>query len=143
MNFHRIIKLSFFLIIILCYNSIFCQISIIVNKSVPVKFLYKEKIIDIYTLNTQNWDNGTKIVVIDYKGENDTKSRFYDYLDFSFNKIQKVWLRKQFSGAGMPPQTYYDYRQVIEKVASTPGAISYIPSGMVTKEVNVVAQFGN
>jgi ABC-type phosphate transport system substrate-binding protein len=103
--------------------------------------LNKEKIIDIYTLNSQNWDDGSRIIVFDYKGEDDTKTKFYNNLDFTFAKMQKEWLRKQFSGAGMPPQTFRDYKEIVDKVSITPGAVAYVPSRYVTKDIAVVATF--
>jgi ABC-type phosphate transport system substrate-binding protein len=139
----RISKYILFVLLVFIQYSSYAQISVIVNKNIRIKSLSKEKIIDIYSLNTQNWDDGTKISIFDYKGENDVKSRFFDYLGISFAKMQKIWLRKQFSGAGLPPQTFRDFKEIVAKVGSTPGAIAYVPSGSVTKDVLVVITIEN
>ena len=134
----------FLIVLILFINSLaLSQIAIITNKSVTNRTLSRENVIDIYSLNSQNWSDGTKIIVTDYKGDSETKNKFYGFLDFPFAKMQKLWLKKQFSGAGMPPQSYHSAKEIIEKVISTPGAIGYIPSSLATKEVNVVLVFSN
>jgi ABC-type phosphate transport system substrate-binding protein len=138
-----IYKYILFILLILLQYSAHAQISVIVNKNSGIKSLSKEKIIDIYSLNTQNWDDGTRISVIDFKGDNEVKTRFFDYLGISFSKMQKLWLRKQFSGAGLPPQTFRDYKEIIAKVSSTPGAIAYVPSHLVTKDVTIVVTIEN
>ena len=115
------------------------KISIIVNKDVPDKELDKGQILDIYTLNTNYWSDGSRIALIDYNGMNTTKQKYYDYLGISYSKIQKIWLRKQFSGKAQPPITYRTEKEVVDIVAETSGAIGYVSSKKVSSKVRVIA----
>lgn len=115
------------------------KICIIVNKSVDIELLDKGQILDIYTLNTRHWEDGSKITLIDYNGYNRTKKRYYKYLGISYSKIQKIWLRKQFSGKAKPPITYKTEKEVVDIVASTTGAIGYVSASKVSNDVKIIA----
>lgn len=121
----------------LCAQS---QIAIIANKSVKEGSISKSTLIDIFTLNKSFWSNGSKITVVDLRGESSMKERFYDFLGFSYSEIQKLWLKRQFSGKSMPPIACRTEKEIVEKVASTPGAIGYVSLKNATKEVTILAK---
>ena len=52
--------------------------------------------------------------------------------------MQRIWLRKQFSGRALPPQTVYSEEEILERVASVPGAIGYLAADKVTDRVRVL-----
>ncbi len=115
------------------------KIYIIVNKNVPEKKIEKESAIDIFTLNRQHWSDGTKIVPVDYKGNNELKTKYYEYLGISYQNMQKIWLKKQFSGKATPPATYKSEEEIIDEVGSTPGAVGYVSTSKLNKDVRIVA----
>lgn len=117
------------------------KVAIIANKSLSEEAFNKSKLVDIFTLNKQVWDSGIKVLICEQKGDNTVKDLFYDYLGFNYSEIQKIWIKKQFSGKAMPPKSYVSDSEVLKKVASTPGAIGYIPYEMVTKDVIVIKTF--
>lgn len=116
------------------------QIAIIANKSVKEGSISKSTLIDIFTLNKSFWSNGSKITVVDLRGESQMKEGFYDFLGFSYSEIQKIWLKRQFSGKSMPPIACKSEREIVEKVASTPGAIGYVSLKNASKEVRILAK---
>ncbi len=118
--------------------SLRAQVAIIVNKSVKITSLEPQIVADIFTLNVQKWDNGLRICVFDWKGINRIKENFYKYLDITPDDMKKIWLKKQFSGKGLPPYACESEADVIERVASTPGAISYV-STTAARSSNKVA----
>ena len=118
--------------------SAYSQIAIIGNKSLAKEDFSRTKLIDVFTLNKQTWDNGSKVVIFDYKGSNSSKSNFYSWLGFSESEIQKIWLKKQFSGKGIPPKTLNSTKDIIHNVASVRGAIAYVPYSEVTDDVVVI-----
>lgn len=129
----------FILLILITIAPLKSQIAIIANKSVPKQSLYSERILDIYSLNVQFWNNGTKIKVFDLKASNPIKERFFSKLGSSAVDIKKIWLKKQFSGKAMPPEALESEDEMLKRVAETPGAIGFINMSKVTKEVQVLA----
>jgi ABC-type phosphate transport system substrate-binding protein len=115
------------------------QVAVITHKSTSVTALDNDKLLDIYTLNTKNWSDGGKIMLLEIKGDSPAKARFYGALGTSFSEMQKLWLKKQFSGKGLPPTALASEQEIIEKVAATPGSIGYVSAENVGKNVKVIA----
>lgn len=125
-------------VLLLCSVVAKAQIAVIVNKSVPVSSLTSSKLLDIYSLSTKDW-GGAKIVVIDRKNDDDTKSKFYGYMGKPAAEMKKIWMRVQLAGEGKAPEALSSDDEVVKKVASTPGAIGYVSADKVTGDVKVVA----
>ncbi len=115
------------------------KIAIIVHKSVKDKVFDKNIISDIYTLNKQFWEDGSKVVVVDRKGEDKLKEEFYKRLNLSVSKLQRIWIRKQFSGKGQAPKTYKTQKEILSIIESTPGAIGYVSSDSTSDNVRIIA----
>ena len=105
------------------------QVVVIANKSVPVTSIVSRELIDIYTLNIQRWEDGTRITVYDIKGGGRVKEAFYGFLEIKPEAMKRVWIGKQFSGKAMPPQTEESEQEIVDHVARTPGAIAYVSTG--------------
>jgi ABC-type phosphate transport system substrate-binding protein len=136
-------KLKYILLItilILFETSIKAQVVIIANKSVSANSLSKSKVADIYSLNIKNWDNGEKIILFDLKGNSGTKEKFYSFIGKSNSDMKSLWMRAQLTGAGFAPATLISEEEVLNKVASTPGAIGYVSPKVVTGSVKVLAK---
>jgi hypothetical protein len=102
------------------------QVVLIAHKSTPAATLDNSSILDIFTLNTKSWSDGGKITLLEIKGDSPAKTKFYAALGTSFVEMQRLWLKKQFSGKGLPPTGIGSEQELIEKVASTPGAVGYV-----------------
>jgi ABC-type phosphate transport system substrate-binding protein len=118
------------------------QVVVITNKDVPAESLEPRDILDIYTLNIQRWDDGTRITVFDIKGGSRIKDAFYQYLDMNPETIKRVWIAKQFSGKAMPPQTEASEQAIVDHVASTPGAIAYVSPATIKgrTDIKIIAE---
>ena len=114
------------------------QVAIIAHKSVSSPAQEISALADIFTLNTKNWSDGTKITVVDYKNDTPSRTKFYAALGMSAGEMQKVWLRKQFSGKATPPILLSSEDDVLVRVAATPGAIAYISADKVNSTVKVL-----
>ncbi len=136
------------MLIIACVLSIFtlhhnaqAQVAVIAHKSTPIGAIDNDKLLDIFTLNTKNWSDGAKIMLLEIKGDSPSKSRFYAALGTSFQDMQRLWLKKQFAGKGLPPTALSSEDEIIQKVASTPGAIAYVSADKAPKDVKILATF--
>ncbi|MCU0425122.1 MAG: substrate-binding domain-containing protein [Candidatus Kapabacteria bacterium] len=124
-----------------CSQRIFAQVVVIAHKSSPVATLDNDKLLDIFTLNTKNWSDGGKITLLEIKGDSPAKAKFYAALGTSFGEMQKLWLKKQFAGKGLPPTALASEDEIIQRVANTPGAIGYISADKAPKDVKIIAKF--
>lgn len=137
----KLIILLLFSLSLLSYaNAEEDKLAVIANKNIGDFKLTQDQITDIYTLNKQHWNDGTKITVFDYKGNTKSKYKFYNYIGVPHSSIQRIWLRKQFSGKAMPPKTFRTSKEIIDEVKSTPGAIGYVPLSDVTKDVKILTK---
>ncbi len=118
------------------------QVVVITNREVPADSLQARDLLDIYTLNIQRWDDGTRITVFDIKGGSKVKDAFYRYLDMKPETMKRVWISKQFSGKGMPPQTDASEQAIVDYVARTPGAIAYVSPAIIRgrTDVKIIAE---
>jgi len=72
------------------------KVAVIVHESVKSDELSSQQLLDIYTLNAQNWSDGKKIYVTDFKGDSEIRTKFYNYMSINKNDMKRIWLRKKF-----------------------------------------------
>ncbi len=125
-----------FLFAIVTYSN--AQVAVIANKSVTETEITKAKLIEVFTLSTNKWKNGDKIVVFDLKTEGKVRSDFYSYLGKSPDDLKKIWMRAQLTGEGTAPKSLGSEYEVLEKVASTNGAIGFVALDKVNSSVKIL-----
>ncbi len=113
------------------------QTAVIVNKSVSESSLDAGTVKNIYSLSQTKWSDGSKITVV--ANEDGSEEAFYSALGSSKSKMKKTWLKAKLTGEGTPPESESSAASVVAKVASTPGAIGFVPQSAVTDAVKVVA----
>jgi ABC-type phosphate transport system substrate-binding protein len=111
------------------------EVAVIAHPSVPASGITKAQLLDLYTGDIKEWDNGEPIVLIDLKPKTDIKLAFYDFLGKSASRMKSIWMRNMLTGEGKPPEAMSSQEDLLQKVASTPGAIGYIDNKLVTGDV--------
>ncbi len=101
----------------------------------PASGITKAQLLDLYTGDIKEWDNGEPIILIDLKPKTDIKLMFYDFLGKSASRMKSIWMRNMLTGEGKPPEAMGSQEDLLQKVASTPGAIGYIDNNLVTGDV--------
>ena len=114
------------------------QVSVIVNKSVGQSSISATLLTNIYSLTLTKWADGSKIVVLD--NTSDAKTDFYSSLGKDQLSLKKEWLKKQLTGEAKAPETLGSDSDVVNKVASTPGAVGFVKSSSVTPNVKVLLE---
>lgn len=114
------------------------QVAVIAHKDVPSDTIKKSELLDFYTGDIKTWSNATPVIVFDLKPKGKIKDLFYNFLGKSSSRMKSVWLKKMLSGEGDPPQALQSQEDLLEKVASTPGAVSYIEQTKVSNQVKVL-----
>jgi ABC-type phosphate transport system substrate-binding protein len=112
------------------------QIAVVVHPSTPVTELTSNALLDIYSLEQVRWSDGTRIVALTLES---SAEEFYGAIGRSYGDLRKIWLRRQLSGEGQPPEIVRDAATVLKRVAAAPGVIGFVPAASVDTTVRVVA----
>ena len=133
----KIVMVIIFFILI-CTVRASGQVVVIANKSVPVNTLEKTDLLDFYTGDVRKWSDEQQVVVLDLKSKSEVKEIFYKFIGKSSSRMKSVWLKKMLLGEGDPPVSMNSEEDLLNKVASTPGAIGYISQATVSEEVKIL-----
>ncbi|MBD3290142.1 hypothetical protein GF337_15150 [candidate division KSB1 bacterium] len=117
------------------------EIAVVVNDSLNIKEIDHDKLLDIYMLNIQKWEDGQKIILCDLKNEIELKKQFYKHLGKKSYEFRKIWIRAQLTGEGDVPATFSTEQAMIKKIESTPGAIGYMSAENVPGSAQVIYRF--
>lgn len=113
------------------------QIVVIVHPTVPGVTIDRETLADIYMLTMTKWDDDTPIRVFALKKGTVGTETFYASLGLNTLTLNKQWMRKQLTGEGRAPALLSE-EDIVEHVASTPGAIGFVDVSHVTGNVKIL-----
>ncbi len=116
----------------------FSQVAVIAHKSVPMDTIKKSELLDFYTGDIKKWNAAQAVVRLDLKARSDTKKAFYKFLGKSPSRMKSIWLKKMLSGEGDPPLSMHSEDALLQKVASTPGAIGFVSQRRATGDVKTL-----
>lgn len=95
-----------------------------------------------YLGKLKSFENGESVEPVDYDSKGDIKTAFTKtFLKKSPSQIKAYWAKLVFTGKGTPPNALSSSSDIKEFVASTPGAIAYLPLADVDDSVKVVMEF--
>lgn len=111
-------------------NSIFAcdhSFAVIVNSSVDVTSVDKDKLKQIYLGNTLNWGTGSKIMT-SRLSEKDCSVEIFvkEIMEVSIFEYISFWRKKLFSGRAIPPRVFETTNEVIQFVSSQTHSIGII-----------------
>lgn len=135
MKFNKIYMMALVLILSACS---YAQVAVIANKSVADGSVSTSKVADIYSLRAKTWSNGQAVVLFTYKSDNNVTGPFFSALGKSSSDMKKAWMKIQLTGEGQAPEALGSEEEIINKVASTPGAIGFVSAGKVNDKVKVI-----
>ncbi len=133
--------LAAMLLVVLATGTAQAQIAIIANPSVGETSASRGMITDIYSLSMTMWSDRTSIVVVDFRSDVPAKKRFYTEIGKNPAELRKAWMRVVLSGDAKAPEIAESEDEVLQKVASTRGAIGYVSASKVNSSVKVLARF--
>lgn len=111
------------------------EVAVIANPSVPAHSIDKSRLLDLYSGDIKEWENGDPIVLVDLKPTADVKDAFYGFLGKSASRMKSIWMKNMLTGEGRPPEAVASQEELLRKVAATPGAIGYVDRNLVTSDV--------
>ena len=134
----RMRLLGFWLLVVNCLGAQ-AQVAVIAHKSVPINTASAATVLEIYSLGVKQWSNESTVVVVNLKGSGNTVATFYKFIGTPVLEMKKLWMRMQLSGEAKAPISMNTEEEVVEKVASTRGAVGFVSADRVTTEVKVIA----
>jgi len=137
-NKMKIVKYYIITILLLTSINAYAQVAVIANKSVSESSISASKAAEIYLLKAKTWSNGKAIVTTTLKSDNSTSKKFFGSMGKSLMEMNKAWMKIQLTGEGQAPVGCGSEEEILEKVASTPGAIGYISTDKVNDKVKVL-----
>ncbi|MFT7696453.1 MAG: hypothetical protein ACI8P2_005089, partial [Candidatus Latescibacterota bacterium] len=115
------------------------QVAVIAHLDAPADTLANTRLLDFYTGDVQTWNGEMAVVFFDLKPRNKVKKTFYHFLGKSPSRMKSIWMKRMLAGEGEPPQALSSSREMLEKVATTPGAIGFAHRDSVHGPVKVLA----
>jgi ABC-type phosphate transport system substrate-binding protein len=112
---------------------------IVVHPSVSEKTLTKGTLRAIFGMRVHEWPDGSPIRVFVMPDGAPLHIAFSkEKLNVFPYQLRSAWDRLVFSGTGQAPETVNSLEEMQAKVASTPGAIGYLPKSKIGGKVNVL-----
>ena len=116
---------------------------VVVNKANPVETLTLVEVRRIFMKQSRMWSHAEPMVPVDWDSTNYLRGVFSrQVMDRTVREMADYWVQQSMTQGITPPSTQRSARAVLRFVASVPGAISYVPPGLVDDTVNVVKVSG-
>ena len=147
-NFKNSVR-SIFIQALTFYSLVFCLESqaaigggyqIIAHPSVGTAGLSLEEVKQIMLTNQTTWKDGKKVAIVALSPDSSEADGIAgDFMGMTGTQAKKFWLTKVFNGV-LPslPATVDTPEELVEKVASTPGAIAILPKGVPVGRAKVL-----
>lgn len=114
------------------------EIKVVVNPSVQQEELSKNALRAIFGMRLRTWPNDEPIRVFIIDRHSPIHTKFAKKkLDIFPHQLQRAWDRLVFSGIGQAPSKVSSAEEMRAMIATTPGAIGYLPKEMVNENVRV------
>jgi len=95
----------------------------------------------IFAMRTPHWPNGLPIQVFVLDDQAPIHISFCKHLLGMFPyQLRRVWDRQVFSGTGIAPITVKTEQEMINRVATTQGAIGYIMPENMTSSIKSIGE---
>ncbi len=114
-------------------------VELAVNPSVPQTRLDPSKVRAIFNMRLLWWPDGTPIRVFVLKDRDPLHREFSKhFLQVFPHQLRRSWDRRVFSGVGQAPQQVKDVEEMRQQLATTPGAIGYLPKDRIDDSVRKI-----
>lgn len=114
------------------------DVAVVAHKNVPESNLSSSRLLDFYTGDIKSWSNGDPVVVFDLKEKGPTRDSFYSWLGKSPTRMKSIWMKKLLSGEGDPPEALDTEEEIVERVATTPGAVGFVRISLASEQVTTL-----
>jgi ABC-type phosphate transport system substrate-binding protein len=114
-------------------------LEVVAHRDVPVTQLSRTELQAIFTMRVRTWSDGSTMRVFVLGDNTPEQSEFAKkLLDIFPYQLRRYWDRLVFSGTGQAPIELTSSGEMYNRIASTPGAIGYLPSEHIGTQVRVI-----
>lgn len=117
---------------------VFADVLIIVNKNVPDTTLSSKAVNDIFLGKRVKWSDNAQIRFVISSNDELHDAFLKQYVKRSAKQFKAYWRNMVFTGNGSEPECFDSEDKLMEYVANTPGAVSYINAGTAPVNVNTI-----
>ncbi|MCP4107583.1 MAG: hypothetical protein GY749_18910 [Desulfobacteraceae bacterium] len=117
------------------------DVVIIGHKNLPVDSLGREEVKKIFLGKKTKWNKNLKITIVTLQTPETHKSFLKDYIRKTPSQFNIYWKKMIFTGKGRTPKSFETAEQILDFVAATKGAMSYIPMGTDNNKVKIINTF--
>lgn len=115
------------------------EIRVVVNPGVQEETLSKNALRAIFGMRLRIWPDGSPVRVYILDENSPIHAKFAKKkLDIFPHQLQRAWDRLVFSGTGQAPFKVSSIEEMRTTIATTPGAIGYLPKELVNESVHMV-----
>ncbi len=116
---------------------------VVVGADSRVEKLTRDEVINLFMGRQKRLPGGVLAVPLQQAQPETVRARFYQLLvDKDLAEINTYWARLFFSGQAQPPELAGSAKDLLKRVARTPGAVAIIDGDAVDHRVRVVFMFG-
>ena len=112
---------------------------VVANGNVKSSAISKGDLYDIFTGASNTFPDGTAAVPVLLKGGSAHEAFSKNYIGKNDGFLRAAWMRLLFAGKCIMPKIFETEPEVVQYVASTPGAIGYIASAPEDPHVKMIA----
>lgn len=90
-------------------------------------------------MRLRQWQDGSPITVFVLRDNNPLHQQFCkQVLNVFPHQMRRSWNKLVFSGTGQAPVTVASKEEMVDKIASTPGAIGYLSDEDITEDIKIL-----
>lgn len=117
------------------------EVSVIVNPANTAE-MSQDEIGRIFLGKMRTYASGEPVSPVSLAEGHPVQAEFTSsVLGRSDSQLKAYWSKLIFTGKGNPPPEVASVEEMLQKVASEPGAIGYVPSDAVTGQVREIGKF--
>jgi len=94
----------------------------------------------IFSMRMTSWPDGMPIQVFVLGDKTPLHSEFSKKILGVFpHQLRRAWNRQIYAGIGQAPAKLESEEEMLDKIATTPGAIGYISEDMINEQIRKIA----
>lgn len=112
---------------------------VVIHPETTQKTVSKNVLRAIFSMRLKTWPDGELIKVFVLPDDHALHQKFSkERLSVFPYQLRATWDRLAFSGTGQAPTRVSSNEEMLEKIATTPGAIGYLESELINNDVHVL-----
>lgn len=113
---------------------------LVANPDVETRHLTRDTTRALFAMRQRTWPNGNAAQVFVLPNSHSVHARFVKQrLSVYPHQLQLAWDRVVFSGTGQAPNRVLTQADMLEQIASTPGALGYLEREYLDDRVQVIS----